>query len=202
MQANGFYADDNRGYINFMTNHYLTGTNSDTWSSILYGGDYLTHYNKYVPKPILGKPTILRCPAMPDPQTIHRNVAYAMYNRRKDDTYVYKRTDHGDFSADNSSNVISYVRHRVRTPSTFVLLADSYTTTSSYSQKQYYQFSPSKITEADTSSGGIYLVHQNMANSAFFDGHVATLSARKLAESPGKILYVYSPSGEIISTSL
>ncbi len=186
-----FYANDHRDVFNCMINHTGGSENSDNWVSTIYGGDYYPF-----PKYITDRRTFV-CPAAVIGKVVHRNTAYAMYNRRRDDTYYLKKEDFGDIAVKNANGFIAYSRLRFRKPSQFVLLADSYCglASSQYYQQPYFYFSPMKIDDGLTSGAGVYLAHRSRCNTGYIDGHATSLSRQELADSPAKITSLYDQNG-------
>ena len=185
-----FYAGDFKGVFNCLINHTGGSENSDNWVSTLYGGDYYKF-----PEYIKNRKAFI-CPAAVMPKVSHRNTAFAMYNRRRDDTYYQKKEYFGDFCVKNANGFVSYAQDKFRQPSQFVLLADSYCgdMSSSYFGMPYYYFSPMKI-DSLTSGAGIQLFHQNRSNVGFVDGHAGTMNAQELYESPAKITHTFDQNG-------
>ena len=186
-----FYADDFNGVFNCIINHTGGSENSDNWVSTLYGGDYYKF-----PEYIKNRKTFV-CPAAVVPKVNHRNIAYAMYNRRRDDPYYLKKEKFGDFAVKNAPGFVAYAQHKFKLPSQFVLLTDSYcgNAGSQYYRMPYFYFSPMKISDL-TDYAGVHLIHQNRTNVGFVDGHIGSMSDRELLNSPGEITHTYNQFGQ------
>lgn len=196
IKFNLLYAEDNKNMFNCVTDQG-TGGNGDTWASVLYGGDYYKF-----PKLISDK-KILICPTSAVNEFTHRNNTYAMYFCRRDDTYWRKKETFGDFVKENEVNRVVYFLPKMRQPSTFVMLADSYLNVEGEDRgKQFWYFSPTQAGSEYVYYGGIYLAHSDRANSGFMDGHVESMSRGQLRQSPGEILEVISAEGAIIPSTL
>lgn len=97
------------------------------------------------------------------------------------DNYFYSDTVNG-WGVNSKQN---------RLPSKFAVLADTvYSTGSAYAGAGCYQFEMSGFTESNTA--GVGLIHRGRANTAFLDGHAASLSRAELIPWPTRVIFLIS----------
>lgn len=153
-----FYADENKGWLHFRAL-------GKAWSDYLIEHQYITSKNLFC------------CPASEAPKWDDSNyrmhwTTYGMYQYDGDSKMAFK----WNFQTRYASVDWYYSTKKIPMPSGFVLLADSYELNSS---RPNYMFSV-----RDSGVGAyIYLIHQDIANCAFLDGHVRGMSAGALRSS-------------------
>lgn len=200
LKANLMYSDDYSGYVNFTCNHNPAAASGsiDNWVMLMTGRSNFASLSKGIPK-YIPNDNALYCPANTK-QTKFTGVynVYGMYNGRRDSGYAGRKNIVGDFMTNFNSAFILYSLNRMKRPSGLILLADATTLKAGndssgtpWAGRPYWYWGPSYI-DASTEEAGIHLIHDKMANVAFFDGHVSTLSQRELRETDSQIKATYS----------
>ncbi len=181
MKAALSYADDGGGYM-WYTGYEPDPTPYDNWVMTLTGGKtfqqakYITNKN------------IMVCPSTSINKYVDDYRTYGMYRGRGDGDYSAKVGTTGDFLVSKNSANIFYALGRFKSPSKFVMYADTYIIPGTYKAgahagKPLWTFMPNSITE-DSAVG---LIHNGFANCAFVDGHVSSLNARGCRDTDTQI---------------
>ena len=184
------YADDSNGYICFVTSHNPSSMAPvSTWVQLLTGE---SGFPAAIPPKYIANKNIFICPSNTQQQEFtalwH---TYGMYDGAADSGYSARKNIVGDYMTFKSSAYVLYSVHRLKKPSGMMLLADSATTKAGMEGKPFWYWGPSYINNAIELTG-IHMIHNNFANTAFFDGHVATLSVwgmRNDTETQPKAVY-------------
>ena len=205
LKGNLMYADDYYGYVYYVSNHNASSAAgaADNWVQVLTGKSNFAVFNnsksKYIPND-----KVFICPSNAGQlkfDSIYRT--YGMYNGRRDTAYAGKTNSTGNFMINPHSAFLLYSINRLKRPSGIMLLADSVTTRAdgggAYLGKPYWYWSPTTIDMALTELGGIHMIHDNIANTAFFDGHVASMSRQSLRSTDSQVKLVYSKDIAILS---
>ncbi len=161
------YASDNNDYIWYAG--YIDPS-YDPWVAMLTGGN-LFKQPKYI-----SNRNVFVCPA-----TIlagkYRDQwrVYGMYRGRGDGYYASNIPTQGDFLRDNGSAWIFFKLGLFKQPSRFVLYADTVTPPSgtAYDGMPLWNFYSGAVSENGAAVG---LIHRDLANCAFIDGHVQALN--------------------------
>jgi len=154
-----------------------TGSSYKTWSQSITG-DMLTPGESY-----LKNKNLLVCPSTSlQGRYLDFFRTYGMYAVWTDTTAAANRIDStGMFYKVNSTTDTCYWISKFKSPSTFPLLADTQCLASvaTFAGMPYWYYSPNGIAD----NAGVSLLHNNLTNCAFVDGHVETLSYAALGKT-------------------
>ena len=182
------YADDYDGMIASELN---VGGQRDTWSEVLI-------HNSYI------KSSTVSCPKL-KPQKYHPFRTYGIYDAYYDVAYRWNHDNKkdliGDFCPDANSGYtnVFYLR-KVKLPSSTIILADTGYLAGASDSKMILgncDFSPTNYLDGTLS--GIYTLHRDKANVAFFDGHVKGLKAGDLRQTASWVKITVSSKHQPVS---
>lgn len=207
-QAARLYMDDFGGM--FYTT-YPRGSNAYSWVWGLWtltGSSYLPGYAEI---PVAGSPGVVGatsrtaiCPSVEinsaNYQTIFNECVYGMWNLLYEATTNTKLPEAiGPCALTPQENAGVLVSQRCKTPSGFVLFAD--TANSTNAMKPSYIFYRNGLSWSGSVLGGAGLVlrHSNRVNVAWLDGHVSNQGGQDLAQSPSNLRSILTSAGTPIS---
>lgn len=186
------YVDDNDGYIV----HYKS---TPTWATLLTG-------RSAAQKTAYAKPESLLCPSVQNVVDLatgpfgkgNRNTyglwgilgGNEFFTRRMTKLGAVNRITGNDFWAIRPTNV--YI------PSSFALIADSGVMSSSTPngpEAYYFWYSVHSLSQHGI---GIWRLHEERANISFWDGHVQSMTAQQMHDSPMELEFSLSQNGSIV----
>lgn len=168
------YAQDNDGWATPVISAASLGV---IWTAMLYN-------NGYVPVPTIGASSVLVCPSFPPKSFLDDGKCYAIRRFPNDSTVAFRI----DASPVKDSGGAGW-----GSPTDFLLMCDSYSTTS---LNQYICVTPDG-SEPSTDIR-IHARHSGKANVLFADGHVASLGKTDLVGKCGRADGSYTIQGQFI----
>ena len=179
LKQNGMaFAIYQMNYNDWTALNYYNGEGSTrTWSEFTFG-----KYNDPDYAGVLGSST--RCPSVQHPAGVHQNHQQYIYGALgfipvtgKPGEKFIEKSAAAFHKADGSAtaSLFIFVSKLVDAVS-FPMLADSLKNDKKYGMVQHYIF------KADDSQGGLNLVHGNLANVLYADGHCASIGKEKAYE--------------------
>lgn len=132
------------------------------------------------------------------------DLAYAAFNYPANTTYVFQTSGaflNANFPPGYQQSIAYNIwnLHRVPDASSTIMLSDSFTDNPWGTYGTMY--GAAKNNGYMGYNGGVQILHgqaqgrQGLANCAFFDGHVAALTADEIYRSPGRFAYFYDAQG-------
>ena len=166
-------------------NYYKDAGSTRTWSEFTFG-----KYNEPGYSGVLGEST--RCPSVAHPEGVHQNHQQYIYGALG---FVPTKTTPGKKFVENNNGVFTsgggsataslFVKiNRLAGAAECPMLADSLRDDAKYGKVQHYIF------KADGSQGSLNLLHSNLANVLFADGHCGTLGKDEAYENGFSTCYV------------
>jgi prepilin-type N-terminal cleavage/methylation domain-containing protein/prepilin-type processing-associated H-X9-DG protein len=187
------YANDNDELVAYYLNDSdPAGIGYYVWTLLF------TDYFKAGKEDYIKNRKIMVCPGVKFTGDYNSNAwnTYGMYCGYQDSDYSASTPKTGDFMKLDSSGNSCYRLSKFLQPSSFILLADTMIMTGAAFKpgEPIFYFIPNQFGDL----GNISILHNNFANCAFVDGHVASLGPRALRDSNTHLQRLISKDGELI----